>query len=49
MEQNKIPEFFDEKGKDSSMAKEFIRCIDALMGSNAWAEAVAYNHFAYAL
>jgi len=43
--QNKIPEFFREKGKDIIVVMDYIRQINDLAWENRWPEEVSYHHF----
>jgi len=49
VEQNKIPEFFGEKGKDTISAMDYITRVDDLTANNGWSNTAAYNNFANSL
>ncbi len=49
VEQNKIPEFFGSKSKDTISAMDFIRRLEDLAKTNRWANAQTYYHFANSL
>jgi hypothetical protein len=49
VEQNKIPEFFGAKSKDTISAADFIRWLEDLAKMNRWADAQTYHHFANSL
>ncbi len=49
MEQNKIPEFFGTKSKDTILAEDFIRRLEDLAKTNRWLDAQTYYHFANSL
>jgi hypothetical protein len=49
VEQNKIPEFFGTKSKDTILAADFIRQLEDLAKTNRWTDAQTYYHFANAL
>lgn len=49
VEQNKIPEFFGSKSKDSISAADFIRQLEDLAKTNRWLDAQIYYHFANSL
>jgi hypothetical protein len=49
VEQNKIPEFFGAKSKDTISAADFIRRLEDLAKTNRWTDAQTYNHFADSL
>ena len=49
VEQNKIPEFFGAKSKDTISAADFIRRLEDLAKTNRWTDAQAYHHFANSL
>jgi hypothetical protein len=46
VEQNKIPEFFSTKSKDTILAADFIRRLEDLAKTNQWTDAQTYYHFA---
>jgi hypothetical protein len=46
VEQNKIPEFFGQKGKDNITAIEFIGKIDDLARTNRWNDMTTYANVA---
>jgi hypothetical protein len=46
VEQNKIPEFFGAKSKDTISAADFIRRLEDLAKTNRWTDAQTYHHFA---
>ncbi len=48
-EQNKIPEFFGAKSKDTISAADFIRRLEDLDKTNRWTDAQTYHHFANSL
>jgi hypothetical protein len=48
-EQNKIPEFFGTKSKDTISAADFIRRLEDLAKTNRWTDAQTYHHFANSL
>jgi len=49
VEQNKIPEFFGLKSKDTISAAEFIHILEDLTKTNRWSDAQTYYHFANSL
>jgi hypothetical protein len=49
VEQNKIPEFFGSKSKDTILAADFIRRLEDLAKTNRWSDAQTYYHFANSL
>jgi hypothetical protein len=49
VEQNKIPEFFGAKSKDTISATDFIRRLEDLAKTNRWTDAQTYHHFANSL
>jgi hypothetical protein len=49
VEQNKIPEFFSSKSKDTISAADFIRRLEDLAKTNRWSDAQTYYHFANSL
>jgi hypothetical protein len=49
VEQNKIPEFFGAKRKDTISAADFIRRLEDLAKTNRWMDAQNYHHFANSL
>jgi hypothetical protein len=49
VEQNKIPEFFGTKSKDTISSSDFIRRLEDLARTNRWNYAQTYHHFANAL
>ncbi len=49
VEQNKIPEFFGTKSKDTISATDFIKRLEDLAKTNRWTDAQTYYHFANAL
>jgi hypothetical protein len=49
VEQNKIPEFFGTKSKDTISALDFIRRLEDLTKTNRWTNAQTYYHFANSL
>jgi hypothetical protein len=49
VEQNKIPEFFGAKSKDTIAAADFIRRLEDLAKTNQWTDAQTYHHFANSL
>jgi hypothetical protein len=49
VEQNKIPEFFGAKSKDTISAADFIRRLEDLAKTNRWMDAQTYHHFANSL
>jgi hypothetical protein len=49
LKQRKVPEFYDQKGKDTISAFDFIRQIDDLDQTNTWSDTVTYNNFANVL
>jgi hypothetical protein len=49
VEQNKIPEFFGTKTKDTISASDFIRRLEDLARTNRWTDTQTYHHFANAL
>jgi hypothetical protein len=49
VEQNKIPEFFGAKSKDTISAVNFIRQLEDLAKTNRWTDAQTYHHFANSL
>jgi hypothetical protein len=49
VEQNKIPEFFAAKSKDTISAADFIRRLEDLAKTNRWTDAQTYHHFANSL
>jgi hypothetical protein len=49
VEQNKIPEFFGAKSKDTISAVDFIRRLEDLAKTNRWTDAQTYHHFANSL
>jgi len=49
VEQRKVPEFYDQKGKDTISAFDFICQIDDLYQTNTWSDTVTYNNFANVL
>jgi len=49
VEQNKIPEFFGTKSKDTISAADFIRRLEDLAKTNRWLDAQTYYHFANSL
>jgi hypothetical protein len=49
VEQNKIPEFFGAKSKDTISAADFIRQLEDLAKTNRWTDAQTYHHFANSL
>jgi len=46
VEQNKIPEFFGAKSKDTISAVNFIQHLEDLAKTNRWTDAQTYHHFA---
>ncbi len=46
VEQNKSPEFFSAKSKDTISAADFIRQLEDLARTNLWSDAQIYHHFA---
>jgi hypothetical protein len=42
VEQNKIPEFFGSKSKDTISAADFIRRLEDLAKTNRWSDAQTY-------
>ncbi len=49
VEQNKIPEFFGAKSKDTISAADFIRRLEDLARTNRWTDTQTYHHFANSL
>ncbi len=49
VEQNKIPEFFGAKSKDTISTADFIRRLEDLAKTNRWTDAQTYHHFANSL
>ena len=49
VEQNKIPEFFGSKSKDTISAADFIRKLEDLTKTNRWLDSQTYYHFANSL
>ena len=49
VEQNKIPEFFGAKSKDTISAADFIRGLEDLAKTNPWTDTQTYHHFANSL
>jgi hypothetical protein len=49
VEQNKIPEFFGAKSKDTISAVDFIRRLEDLAKTNRWMDAQTYHYFANSL
>ncbi len=49
VEQNKIPEFFGTKSKDTISAADFICRLEDLAKMNRWSDAQTYYHFANSL
>jgi hypothetical protein len=49
VKQNKIPEFFGAKSKDTISAADFIRRLEDLAKTNQWTDAQTYHHFANSL
>ncbi len=49
VEQNKIPEFFGAKSKDTISAADFIQRLEDLAKMNRWTDAQTYHHFANSL
>jgi hypothetical protein len=49
VEQNKIPEFFGAKSKDTISAADFVRRLEDLAKTNRWTDAQTYHHFANSL
>jgi hypothetical protein len=49
VEQNKIPEFFGAKSKDTISASDFIRRLEDLAKTNRWTDAQTYHNFANSL
>jgi Ty3 transposon capsid-like protein len=49
VEQNKIPEFFGGKSKDTISAADFIRRLEDLAKTNQCTDAQTYHHFANSL
>jgi hypothetical protein len=49
VEQNKIPEFFGSKSKDTISAADLIRRLEDLAKTNRWSDAQTYYHFANSL
>jgi len=49
VEQNKIPEFFGAKSKDTISAANFIQHLEDLAKTNRWTDAQTYHHFANSL
>ncbi len=49
VEQNKIPEFFGTKSKDTISAADFIRQLEDLAKTNRWSDAQTYYHFTNSL
>ena len=47
--QNKIPEFFGAKSKDTISAADFIRRLEDLAKTNRWTDAQNYHYFANSL
>jgi hypothetical protein len=49
VEQNKIPEFFGAKSKDTISAADFIQQLEDLAKTNRWTDAQTYHRFANSL
>jgi len=49
VEQNKIPEFFGAKSKNTISAADFIHRLEDLAKTNRWTDAQNYHHFANSL
>jgi hypothetical protein len=49
VEQNKIPEFFGAKSKDTISTADFIRRLENLAKTNQWTDAQTYHHFTNSL
>jgi hypothetical protein len=49
VEQNKIPEFFRSKSKDTISAADFIWQLEDFAKTNRWSDAQTYYHFANSL
>jgi hypothetical protein len=49
VEQNKIPEFFGSKSKDTISATDFIRQLEDLAKTNKWSDTQTYYNFTNAL
>jgi len=49
VKQNKIPEFFGQKVKDTISAMDFIRRLEDLAKMNRWTDAQIYYHFTNSL
>jgi len=49
VEQNKIPEFFGTKSKDTISAADFIQRLEDLARMNGWTDGQTYYHFANSL
>jgi len=49
IKQNKIPEFFGTKSKDTISASDFIQRLEDLARTNRWNDAQTYHHIANAL
>ncbi len=49
VQQNKLPEFWGQKDKDSITANEFVKWVDKMMSANNWSNKIAFNSFGLAL
>ncbi len=49
VQQNKLPEFWGQKDKDSITANEFVKRVVKMMSANNWSVKIAFNNFGLAL
>ncbi len=49
VQQNKLPEFWGQKDKDSITANEFVKRVDKMMSANNWSDKIAFDNFGLAL
>ncbi len=49
VEQTKLPEFWDNKAKDSIMANKFVKRIDNMAKANNWSDGTVFTNFAMSL
>jgi hypothetical protein len=49
VQQNKLPEFWGQKDKDSITANEFVKRVDKMMSANNWSDKIAFDNSGLAL
>jgi hypothetical protein len=49
VKQNKLPEFWGQKDKDSITSNEFVKCVDKMMSANNWSDKITFDNFRLAL